>query len=757
MIFFKYAGPYIPDVGLYWWLCGAALSLNREETILMRLPCVFYGLYVPFQEFLLTLSFMLYTEANNRDIVLMQENFNTQSMEIRENISLDSLIRAYNQLLSGVRVRTYNVLTAWQQSFPDYKQFFEHLFASPHLEIMKLRNCGRLTFKEIIALREQLADQLSIPVPIGDSTEPDPEPEEKKEKISMPANIDEILPLFLSTINGLSTRSANRVHWLLKECNNSLTAFYERISDPDCIKDIPTVGRKSIPELQDFFARSILFLRQFPDEESVSAHVKHHLIASPAVLGLPDDALDSLREKEDTLGYFPVFAALQLYFENLPEEEKALIDGCLLIHQDQELPEREEVAASLKLTPERVRQKRNKLIETLPDYFKTYYNLGFITENPYRYQMNHVEDDVNVAEGTDFNLNFVSWVLGSIFDGLTLIGDPVKSIGGYFDTDQYLCLVPAALTGLFDFDGFIQDLDERMAEKRMGEEKVNLKSLINAHLKVQYCEDKLPDIETICRTILYLHFTVEVDLGYVIFPSNCYKTNTFIVEGILREAGRPMAFDEIKEEYQYQYPERDTTESSLRGAITANRNIVPIGRSSTYALKEWHHSEMRGGTIREFVSEYLDALDDPVAPAEDVCEYVMQFRPNTNESSISSNLMQEKNHKFLVLFKDGVRYYGYSDYEYGDEYKVIGGNRKMKRPTQESMRLLEDFILRNRRYPVRNLDDDEEYRLYRFIGNRRSACSRGVVQQEEIDEWLAFEDKYCEYDIAPKRKRKTQQ
>ncbi len=687
----------------------------------------------------------------------MQENFNTQSMEIRENISLDSLIRAYNQLLSSVRVRTYNVLTAWQQSFPDYKQFFEHFFASPHLEIMKLRNCGRLTFKEIIALREQLADQLSIPVPIGDSTEPGPEPEEKKEKISMPANIDEILPLFLSTINGLSTRSANRVHWLLKECNNSLTAFYERISDPDCIKDIPTVGRKSIPELQDFFARSILFLRQFPDEESVSAHVKHHLIASPAMLGLPDDALDSLREKEDTLGYFPVFAALQLYFENRPEEEKALIDGCLLIHQDQELPEREEVAASLKLTPERVRQKRNKLIETLPDYFKTYYNLGFITENPYRYQMNHVEDDVNVAEGTDFNLNFVSWVLGSIFDGLTLIGDPVKSIGGYFDTDQYLCLVPTALTGLFDFDGFIQDLEERMAEKRMGEEKVNLKSLINAHLKVQYCEDKLPDIETTCRTILYLHFTVEVDLGYVIFPSNCYKTNTFIVEGILREAGRPMAFDEIKEEYQYQYPERDTTESSLRGAITANRNIVPIGRSSTYALKEWHHSEMRGGTIREFVSEYLDALEDPVAPAEDVCEYVIQFRPNTNESSISSNLMQEKSHKFLVLFKDGVRYYGYSDYEYGDEYKVIGGNRKMKRPTQESMRLLEDFILRNRRYPVRNLDDEEEYRLYRFIGNRRSACSRGVVQQEEIDEWLAFEDKYCEYDIAPKRKRKTQQ
>jgi len=659
----------------------------------------------------------------------------------------EALSSKYEDLLPLYSVRTNNVLATLKGRYESLSAFLDAFIKMSRKEIAELRNCGRKTLDEILSIQSALNPNNEEEN--YDVTPPIPQ--------KLPDNIDEILPLFMSTINGLSTRSANRVHWLLRECNDSLTAFYERICDPDCIKDIPTVGRKSIPELQDFFAKSILFLRQFPDEETVSARVKHHLIASPAALGLPDEALEYLREKEDALGYFPLFAALQLYFENRSEEEKALIDGCLLIHQDQELPEREEVAASLQLSPERVRQKRNKLIDRLPAYFKTYYNLGYISENPYRYQMNHVEDDVNAAEGTDFNLNFVSWVLGSIFDGLTLIGDPVKSIGGYFDTDQYLCLVPTALTGLFDFDGFIRDMDERMAEKRMGEEKVNLRSLINAHLKVQYCEEELPDIETTCRTILYLHFPVEVDLGYVILPSNSYKTNQFILEGILRSAGHPLTLAEMMEEYMYEYPERDANENSLRGAINGNRNIVPLGRSSTYALKEWHHSKMRGGTIRQFVCEYLDTLEEPVAPAEDVCEYVKQFRPDTNESSVSSNLMQEKSHKFLVLLKNGVRYYGYSDCEYGDEYKVIGGNRKMKRPTHESMQLLEEFILKNQRYPVRNLDDEEEYRLYRFIGNRRSACSRGVVPQEEIDEWLAFEDKYREYDIAPKRKRKPQQ
>ena len=685
----------------------------------------------------------------------MQERLDTFSVGTHGENSLGLLIETYQKLLPSMRVRTYNVMKAWQQTFPDIGLFLQHFLGASYKEIKELRNCGRLTIKEILSLQDTLNDLSDTPLPAEANETPEPELEVTKH--ILPSNIDELLPLFKATIEGLSTRSDNRFNWLLEECNNSLSAFYERICDPDCIKSIPTIGRKSTPEIKDFFVRARLFLEQFPDEESVSSRVKHHLIASPTALGLPDEAMELLREQEDALGYFPMFAAIQLFLDNQPEEKKTLIDGCLYIHQGQELPERDEVAEVLKLSPERVRQKRNKLIGKLPDYFKTYYNLGFITENPYRYQMTHYEDDINAAEGTDFSLNFITWVLGSVFDDLTLIGDPVKSIGGYFDTDQYLCIVPTALTRLFDFEAFIEDLENRMQERRMGEEKVNLKSLINAHLKVQYCEDELPEIETTCRSILYLHFPVEVDLGNVILPANAHKTNQFILEEILRAAGHPMTFDELYEEYLYQYPERDSTESSLRGAIGGNKNIVPFGRTSTYGLREWNNSSYRGGTIREFVCEYLDSLDEPIAPADDVCEYVRRFRPDTSDSSISSNLMQEQSRKFVVLVKDGVRYFGYSNANYGDEYKVVGGDRRMKRTTQESMQLLEEFILREGRYPYHNEDDEEEYRLYRFIGNRRSACSRNVIPLEEIEEWRAFEEKYKEYIISRPFKRRTKQ
>lgn len=243
----------------------------------------------------------------------------------------------------------------------------------------------------------------------------------------------------------------------------------------------------------------------------------------------------------------------------------------------------------------------------------------------------------------------------------------------------------------------------------------------------------------------------------MILPANCYTTNTFIVEGILREAGRPMTFDEIQEEYRYQYPERDTPESSLRGAITANKNIIPIGRTSTYVLKEWNHLGERGGTVRGLVSEYLDSLEEPVAPVDDVCDYIRRFRPGTSENNISGNLMQDKNRRFVILSRDGIRYYGYSDREYGDDFKQVSGTGCAKRPTQTSMKLLEEFILRERRYPVNNPDDEEESRLYRFVGSRRSACARAVVPQEEIEQWLAFEEKYRSCDIAPGRRRRSGQ
>lgn len=651
------------------------------------------------------------------------------------NSTMDTLVLAYQDMLPTLKVRTVNVLRRWQNSFPNIKQFLKCLLKATYRDIAKREKCGRFTTDEILSLQKALNSIPNISTLIDTPQVQDTQVKPHK----LPSNIDDLMPIIEGSITKLSSRSQNRIASLLKECDNSLSTFYERICDPHCIDSIPTIGRKSTPEIIDFFANTRQFLEQFLDEASISSCVQLYYTST---LGIPSESMATLHRQEKELGYFPIFAAIQTYLNNLSKDKKAIIHGCLNISKGQRLPDRKEIASELNLSSERVRQKRNNIIlNELPQYFKRFRNL--VVKNPYRYQMTHYEDDINAAEGTDFNLNFVTWVLGSIFDDLTIIGDPIKSIGGYFNSNQFLHLVPTALTKFIDFNGFVKEISDTMEGKRINDERRNIKILINTCLMQTSCKDVLPEIETTCRSILYLHFPVEIELNDVIFPANAYKTIPIIVEEILRAHGRPMTFEEINEEFTYKHPERNATEGSIKSATTLNKNIVPIGRSGTYTLSEWKTDTYRGGTIRQFVDEYLDSLTSPISTAEDIYAYVRKFRPNSSDSSISSNLLQEQNHKYVALTKDGVRYYGYANIDYGPNYKIIsGGAHPRKRTLQESMSLLEEFILRNGRYPHNSETDEEERRLYRFVGNRRSVCSRKVASLEEIDEWQKFEKKY---------------
>lgn len=94
--------------------------------------------------------------------------------------------------------------------------------------------------------------------------------------------------------------------------------------------------------------------------------------------------------------------------------------------------------------------------------------------------------------------------------------------------------------------------------------------------------------------------------------------------------------------------------------------------------------------------------------------------------------------------KDDIRHVGYSGVEYGDEYRVIIGEgvSSKRRTVEESMRLLEEFILANGRYPCWSKDDEDEYRLWHFVHNRRHAAEHGRLTKEDTASWRAFEAKY---------------
>ena len=671
---------------------------------------------------------------------------NAAPLEKAPAIDFESLSSKYDALLFFYSVRTNNILQALMEKYPDKRSFLEAFIRMSYKDIASLRNCGRKSIEEILAIQTVLS-----PDHVGQNAEvPDFIPR------TLPSNIDTLLPLVMPRLEGLSVRAKNGFIIFLEENHNSLSEVYATVTKPkfNPVK-LKNVGRTTAEEFMGLIHGITEYLESFADEQAVEEAVTVFSTRTLDDLQIPAEAQDEIRNLETNLGYFPLFAAIKAYLDGLEEEEKAIFDGCIIAHEDQPLQDRNEVAAIVGLSPERVRQKRNKMIETLSEYFATYRTFGFVDKCPYNYQMRHINEEINAKEGTDFTLHFVNWVLASIFEEISPVGDVLKTLTGYYDKHFFIGLVPNDLCQYMDFEAFIQDIEIRLSEKRIDEVMVSLRNLINSHLKTQYCDDEMPAIETACRSILFLHYPVEVDFGQVIFKPNARKNNPIVAEEIIRAAGHPLTLEEIYEEFLYQYPERYTEMYSFRGSIQSNPNIVPIGRSSTYTLKEWASGENRGGTIREFVSEYLDSLEIPLATVESVGDYVRRFRPDSSDVSISSNLLQERSHRFIILIKDGIRYIGYAEYEYDASFQVLAGHRPVKRTTEESMRLLEEFILSNGHYPYNNEADEEEKRLYRFIGNRRSACARRIIPEEEILEWIAFEEKYREYDIPRFRKRRS--
>ena len=154
------------------------------------------------------------------------------------------------------------------------------------------------------------------------------------------------------------------------------------------------------------------------------------------------------------MGHFPLFAAVSAYLEGLEFEKKTIIENCIRVHDGQQVTDRNDIGNTLGITHERVRQKRNKILENLAEYCVGIRKAGFIQNNPYRYLMTHVNEDVNNAEGTDFSLNFVSFVLSSTFDSVKVVGNIHKALTNAFYDEYNVALVPAELLSYFDFDAF---------------------------------------------------------------------------------------------------------------------------------------------------------------------------------------------------------------------------------------------------------------------------------------------------------------
>lgn len=149
----------------------------------------------------------------------------------------------------------------------------------------------------------------------------------------------------------------------------------------------------------------------------------------------------------------------------------------------------------------------------------------------------------------------------------------------------------------------------------------------------------------------------------------------------LEKIGKPAHVNEIMAQIIKDYPDFDP-ETSLSSAMGHQKNIfIFFGRSSTFGLKIWEekYQNVKGGTIRDIVEEFLNQYDEPCHTSA-ITEYVNKYR-KTEEHSIVNNLKMSGEKRFIFL-KDN--YVG-----------LVGKNYKKTQQTFKPNEISIDDLMKN--------------------------------------------------------------
>lgn len=534
--------------------------------------------------------------------------------------------------------------------------------------------------------------------------------------------LDGLKDFFEVQLRTLSPRPYNAMCELYEMCGKSFSSFYMEISNPNFnIKNIHNVGKKSAEELNLWIIRLKDFVATF-FANGLSAE------QSLQLLGIKGNLEEILRLYEQK-GYFPYFAAIQSYFSSLADRDQLIIKYQLDIFENKDLYGLKEASKLLGLTSERTRQLRNGVFEQIQHYIES---LTKITTNYPIYDSYFKTDvkNINLSEGTNFNDDFVKWVM-SIFapERYVLLGSIEDAFYNPYGKELPLVLVSRKFNSVFSFDKFIKYLSDINEEKRVDNRNINLKDCVPGFFKDRIYYEYIDDIIRECKTICNTLFDFKIYNEIIHIRKNAERNNPELVEIILREVGHSMTLDEIYAEFQKRYPNRTKSTNSLAGALRLNSNLSCVGRSSTYTLAEWTHGAYRGGTIREFATEYLLSLSPSIAPIEDIGNYVRQFRPASSDKSIHANLLLGGT--FNTFYKEETRYIGFANQEYSEEYRRFCSQTDSRRDFKSSCTLLEQFVAANEHLPFSSNVSEDEKRLCRFWNIQLQKLAKGSLGEDK--------------------------
>lgn len=561
--------------------------------------------------------------------------------------------------------------------------------------------------------------------------------------------VEELFPLIVNHIKDLNVRQIHFFETYFTACNNSVCTLYYHIylSDHTSIK-YPGLGVESSAEMY----KQMLSLKSLIEEMAINHNLANTQLRNHKWenLGIIDSNLEQFNTLARQLGYPPLFKAISLILNTLDSRMARIAKHCFNIYKTPQMFDMIDVATMNSISRERVRQLRGKIFDDLVCVLQKINENNLLLEYSYDISSEYELTNISLREDVAFNQNFILWVLSFFNKNYQLIGNVERAFIKYPATKETLFLVPQNLNQVFDFDAFINKINEKVQGKRFYDERIDLDIFVK-NLCSQNVEDNtFYEIVKECRKMLERGFSDIIQNSQICLKQNARKSIPDLIEEIIRNNNGPMSSQQIAETINSLYPNLKQTPKKIGPNALRNLNIVPISRTSTYTLVEWNTSEKRGGTIRELAIEYLNGLPEPIAPITDICAYISDFRENVKESNVKTNLLADSSNKFSLYYKANVIYMGYSDYHFDVSFKIIE-KRQGRRSFNESINHLEEFIKTHGHFPFSSGVDAEEIRLSRFYAITKAKLKKGNLATTEAAELERIDEQYAKYKTKKER------
>ena len=580
-----------------------------------------------------------------------------------------------------------------------------------HKSFSKLNNCGRKSNGELIEVCNKYQEEFL-----------NNNPQIKVEKplitilIGLTRTQREVINSFIQVnTKSLSVRSQNAILSYLNQ-NLKVKNFANKILIPNSFKlnKLKNIGSTSIKEL-DVYIRIIkeylIEVSQSEDEKKLISLKNKLLIQRTfSIPKIPGKIL----ETESIFIITNFLLNENAFFE---KDRTDILKNALKVYLNQKEQTLEEISKRVNLTSERVRQIRKFIVDSLFDQLIFLKNFNDDINQKYNIDTNLnqiiIEDKVieriNDINNVSFSKEFIFFIL------YTYISDSHKLLGNIQDVllPQYFKvsnrhnwknfhLIGKNIVKEFDFNALVNDVDNRKNEKIIESYSFSFKSYLSKFL-INDNIDILNSAFPIAENIINEEFEMYLDLNEnIIFKRNTHKqVPEYIIEA-LENLNKPSKLSEIYEWICIHYPEATKSEEALRGSCQRSNEIIYFGRSSTFGLKKWENTrnDIKGGTIKDIVTELLDNSNTPIHITE-ILEEVHKYRAKTNERNIITNLKLDPNKSFIIF---NQKFIGLSNK--GNDYdlikyeklpiqlgKIIKG--KLKKNTLNDINQMSDFLNKN--------------------------------------------------------------